>query len=195
MYSRQIEILKQKADNYAVNIQSPRLKPSDIITFLRTTYAPAMGYVVPCLAVDEEELHPIQTRIMPAVLQKLGLSSKTPVPIRHGPTDMGGLALYDVRTEMGIAQLKVLRNAIYNNSEVGKMIIISLKYSQIEAGIQQNLLEHPDITIPYLTPTWTTSLRQFLFQHNLAVTITDRLVIKLHYATHKNATPIKTRST
>jgi hypothetical protein len=178
-YSKQIEILQQKADTFAARIQSPRIKPVDVITFLRTTYAPAMGYVLPCLAVDEEELQPVQSKIMSAVLQKMGFSSKTPVPLRHGRSDMGGLALYDVRTEMGVAQLKLVRNAIYNNSEVGKMIIISLKYSQIEAGIRQQLLEHPAINIPYLTPTWITSLRQFLFQHNLTVTITNGLEIHL----------------
>jgi hypothetical protein len=58
-YTQQIKILKHKADSYASSIQSPRLKPADIVTFLRTTYAPAMGYVLPCLAVDEEELHQV----------------------------------------------------------------------------------------------------------------------------------------
>ena len=176
-YSQQIEILKRKADNYAIRLQSPRITPADVVTFLRTTYAPAMGYVLPCIAVDEDELHPIQAKLMTTALQKLGLSSKTPVALRHGPTDMGGLGLYDLRTEMGVAQLKLIRNAIYNNSEVGKMIIISIKYSQIEAGIKDHILEHPSIDISYLTATWITSVRQFLFLHNLSLTITDSLNI------------------
>jgi hypothetical protein len=136
-----------------------------------------MGYVLPCIAADEEELLPIQSKIMAAALQKMGLSSKTPLALRHGPVDMGGLGLYDVRTEMGIAQLKIIRNAIYNNSEVGKLIIISIKYSQIEAGIKEHILEHPSIAIPYMTATWITSVRQFLYLHNLTLTITDSLKI------------------
>ena len=89
-YKQQIQILKQKADIYATRIQSPRMRPSDVITFMRTTYAPAMAYVLPCLAIDEEELYPVQSTLLSVVLQKLGLSSKTPVPLRHGPVDMGG---------------------------------------------------------------------------------------------------------
>jgi hypothetical protein len=70
----------------------------DVATFVRTTYAPAMGYVLPCIAANEEELHPIQTKA--AALQKMGLSSKTLVALGHGPIDiMQGLGLYAPKWE------------------------------------------------------------------------------------------------
>jgi hypothetical protein len=119
------------------------------------------------------------------VLQRLGLSSKTPVSLRHGPADMEGLDIHDLRTEIGIAQLRIIRNAIFKKSEVGKMIILSIKYSQIEAGIREHLLERPDIEISYLTPTWITSVRQYLFQHNLSLTLTDSLDIIFQGSTDK----------
>ncbi len=74
----------------------------------------------------------------------------------------------DLRTKIGIAQLKLLRNAVVANTEVGKMILISLKYTQIESGILQrsHLKEHPGIFLPaYITPTWLMSMRQYLYQH------------------------------
>jgi hypothetical protein len=129
------------------------------------------------LAVDEEELHSVQSKILAAVLQKYGISSKTPIPLRHGPLDMGGLDLPDLRTEMGIAQLKLLRNAVFAKTEVGKLILLSLKYSQIEAGISQPLMEHPEIPMSYISPTWLLSLRQYMYQHNLALTFSDQLHI------------------
>ena len=152
-FTSQIRLLKQKADSFASRLQSPRLKARDIVTFLRTTYGPAMGYVLPCLATNEEALHQVQSNLLAVVLQRLGLSSKTPTPLRHGPRDMGGLALPDLRTEMGISQLKLMRNAIWSGTEVGKMLILSLKYSQIEAGIKEPLLEKPGIPVNYLTST------------------------------------------
>jgi hypothetical protein len=57
------------------------------------------------------------------------------------------------------------------------MMLISIKYSQIEAGIKEQVLQHPSISIPYLTATWITSVRQFLFQHNMSLTITDCLQV------------------
>jgi hypothetical protein len=112
-FSHQIALLKRKADTFANRLYSPRLTSKDIITFLRTTYVPAMGYVLPSLAVDEEALHTVQSQLLAVVLRRLGMSSKTPIPLRHGPSEMGGLELPDLRTEMGISQLKLMRNAIF----------------------------------------------------------------------------------
>jgi hypothetical protein len=51
------------------------------------------------------------------------------------------------------------------------------KHLQQEAGIGEPLLEFPDIYIPYLTPTWLTSIRQYMSNHNLTVSITDVLTL------------------
>ena len=64
-------------------------------------------------------------------------------------------------------------------SSIGKMILINLHYSQLEAGIGEPLLEHPTISLSYLTPIWITSIRQFLYQHNLQLTLTDAPTLSL----------------
>jgi hypothetical protein len=55
----------------------------------------------------------------------------------------------------------------------------NVKYSQIESGLSELLLDHPAKHIPYLTLTWITSIRQFMFVHNLRITLTDSLKICL----------------
>ncbi len=82
--------------------------------------------------------------------------------IRHGPAEFGGLELLDLRTELGIAQIELLRDAILTGKETGKLVQLSLQHSQREAGSTTPLLEHPDIPIVYLSPTWLMSLRQYL---------------------------------
>ena len=106
-FSDQIHILKDKADQFAIRLQSPKLTPRDIMTFHKTTYAPSMRYVLPTLVLDEEELAPVQSQILASILQKLGYSSKLPTSIRHGPVELGGLNLIDLRTELGISTIKV----------------------------------------------------------------------------------------
>ena len=140
---------------------------------------PAMRYSLPAIAIDEEELESIQTRILPSIVQKLGMSSKLPTAVRHGPTTMGGLGLMDIRTECGIEMIKYFWHQVYRKSEVGELLLIQLKALQVEAGIQQPLLEFPSLEIPYLTPTWVLSMRQFLSNHNLTITVTDELRIPL----------------
>ena len=81
-----------------------------------------MRYSLAALAVDEQALSGIQTRIMKSLLQKKGYSSKIPTSIRHGPIEMGSLGLYDLRTEAGLEAIKFFRNSVYENSETGNLL-------------------------------------------------------------------------
>ena len=108
----------------------------------------------------------------------MGASTTTPYPIRHGPPELGGLNIIDLRTETGIARIKFLRSAIYGDSEAGRLLLLSIKSTQLEAGIEDNILSHPHIPLPYLTDTWITSLRQFLSKHFIRIDITDTLNIR-----------------
>ena len=99
--------------------------------------------------------------------------------IRHGPKELGGLALMDLRTEFGISTIKYMRKAMRSGTEAGKLMILNVKYTKIEAGIKDSILEHPSIHLPYLTPTWITSIRQFLFQHNMKISLTDIIAIQI----------------
>ncbi|KAI2498976.1 hypothetical protein MHU86_15539 [Fragilaria crotonensis] len=136
-----------------------------------------MRYSLPAIAIDEEELDSIQTSIIPAIVQKLGLSSKLPTAIRYGPISMG-LGLMDIRTECGIEMIKYFRHHVYCKTQVGELLTIQLKTMQLEAGIPQPLLEFPGLKISYLTPTWISSLRQFLSNHNLTVSVSDALQLE-----------------
>ena len=143
-------------------------------------YEPAMSYYsLPALAVDSSELATIQSNVLAIMLQKLGISSKLPTAIRHGPVDVGGVALTDLRTETGIEAIKLLRNNVYANIEVGKLLQLNMSYSQREAGIGYPLLERLTTYISYLTPTWITSVRHFLSLHCLTITCTDQPPVRL----------------
>ena len=117
-FSTQLQILKKKADTYAHSLRSPRLTPQDIQTFHRTTYGPSMRYVLPALALDKEELTSVQAKALASMLNELGHSSTLPTEIRHGPVEMGGLALLDLCTEIGIFQLKYLHDSVFSDSEL-----------------------------------------------------------------------------
>ncbi|KAI2513280.1 hypothetical protein MHU86_1051 [Fragilaria crotonensis] len=116
-FSDHIEKLRSKADAYATRIKSPRLTANDIRIFHRSIYIPSMRYSLPALAVDEEALSQVQTKVVQSMLQRMHVSSTIPTSVRHGPIELGGLGLYDLRTEYGIETLKALRNALYSDSK------------------------------------------------------------------------------
>ena len=162
----------------ASRIKSSRLSSENTNTFLRTMYAPSMMDSLPAVSADEENFSAVQLSMIAVALQKMGASKSTPTAIRHGPMELGGLNIIDLRTELGISTIKFMRTAIYTGSEAGRLLIISLKYTQLEAGVSLQLLENPGKNIPYITPTWITSIRQFIYQHNITINITDTLQIR-----------------
>ena len=174
-----VKFLQQKADTFAHRIMSPRLFSGDVRIFHRTTYIPSMRYGLAAVALDKEILGRVQSKVVQSILRKLQVQSTIPTAIRHGPAEFGSLDIYDLCTEAGLEALQFLRDALYSGSENGKLIRLNLRYSQIEAGIGQSLLANPGIYLSYLTPTWLLSLRQFLYCHNISVTVSDDHVIPL----------------
>ncbi|KAI2497472.1 hypothetical protein MHU86_17022 [Fragilaria crotonensis] len=93
-------------------------------------------------------------------------------------TDKGSRISSPKDEQMGIEQLKFLRNAIFSNSSAGRLILLNLQYLQLEAGIAEGLLANPGIEVLYLTPSWLISVRDFLATHNMLVTLTDQPTIQ-----------------
>lgn len=172
-FSEHLQALRKKADDFSRRILSPRLTEADVEIFHRSIYIPSMRYSLAAIAADEESLAFVQTKVVKSILQKLHISSTIPTSLRHGPIELGGLGLYDLRTEVGIEAIKFLRNSLYGDSEAGNLIRLNLQYSQREAGVGFHLLEHPKEYISYLTPSWILSIRQFLANNNMSITVSD----------------------
>jgi hypothetical protein len=100
---------------------------------------------------------------------------------------MCGHDLINAQTEMGVLQSKHFKDLTYSDNESGKMMILNVKYIHLGSGLSKPPLENPWVYISYLTPTWTTALRQFLLQHNHQNTLTDTLRI-LHRGQHDQCT-------
>lgn len=135
-------------DTFAARLLSPKIGATEALIFHRSIYIPTMRYGLSAISASEEEMAGIQSKVLSSILRKLHVSRHLLTSIRHGPIEIGGLALYDMRTEIGIENIKFLRNAIYSHSSAGQLILLNLQYLQLEAGIGDGLLEQPQISIP-----------------------------------------------
>ena len=110
-------------------------------------------------------------RSLDAILVRQGFNHCFPHRITHRPQAWGGLGILDIKTEGGLSQMKEFHHALYGDSEPGKLMMYSLKYSQMESGLGLHLLQDPNDFISWLTPTWLMLLRQFLYNHNITNTL------------------------
>ena len=179
-----VRFLKKKTDTFALRILSPRLTAADVRIFHRSTYVLSMRYGLAAVALDEEALGQVQSKVVQSILKKCHVQSTIPTSVRHGPAEFGGLDIYDLRTEAGLEAIKFFRDSIYSGSENGKRLRMNLRYSQLESGIGQPLLEYLGIYLSYLTPTWLMPLRQYLYCHNLSITVTSEQGLELKEGPH-----------
>ena len=95
------------------------------------------------IVADEESLSSVHSKVIKSILQKMHVSSMIPTSIYHGPMEMGGLGLYDLRTEAGLEALNFFLNALFTNSEAGNLIRQHLQYSQRESEVGYHLMSYP----------------------------------------------------
>jgi hypothetical protein len=120
-----------------------------------------MTCTLPALACDEEASQQVQSAILPTLLNQLGVHSKYPTAPGHAPNTYAGHNIADLGTESGVYLLKALRDSVFSNTEHGRMMITSIKTSQLESGLNLPLLLNPVTLVSYLTSTWITTIRQY----------------------------------
>ena len=116
------KFLQSKADSFAHRLLSPRLSSEDVRIFHRSTYIPSMRYGLSAIALDEELLGQVQSKVVQSILKKWNVQSTIPTAIKHGPAEYGGLDIFDLRTEAGMEAINFLRDSVYTGSENGKLL-------------------------------------------------------------------------
>ena len=173
------QILISKCDTLANRLQSSRLSRSLSMLYYRTTFLPTIGYSLSVTSMTDTELQQVQTLMNQVTLNKLGYNRNYPRAAAFAPIQEFGSGLHDIRLEQGLAQIQALLNYIGTGHKVGKLMIISYRTLQIEAGVHFELLAQPQTPLSYLTPCWFTSLRYFCGKHNIAITVKENQVPRL----------------
>jgi hypothetical protein len=171
----QLKQLRLKAQAMAAGIARARLTPQQARTWHDCYYFRSVGFPLPTLATDEENLDSVQRPAIAPLLQQLGYNRHMPREVVFGPKALGGINLFDLKTAYGVEALLFFQESVFRRDDVGTAALISLQTSQLEAGIQTPLLQDTSVHVPYLTPTWILSIRQFMYNHHLSLQVTESL--------------------
>jgi hypothetical protein len=170
-YQKEGEFLLNKANQYANRLSMSKLSEMDIFIFHCSTYVPSMTYSLPVMMFDPKTLNKIQWRAIQAILNKLGVNKSFPRRVAFGPKDLCGMALMDMSVEQGLWQVQNYTDHLFSCNSVGNMILIALRSLQLESGCGSHLLEKPSDWVPYITPCWLTSIREFLSRSKITIKV------------------------
>jgi len=167
----QINYLRSEANKTASLIATSKLTKTESLLAYKTFWIPSVTYSLGTTTMTKAELRSIQSQATSSFLQKMGFNKHYPRAVSFGPECMGGLGLKDLYVEQGVSAIMLLMGHLYYNTEPGKMIRIALDNLQMEAGTSDNLLYDPTPSLPYISHSWLTTIRDFLREHQLQLQI------------------------
>lgn len=168
--------MRQKFDGIARRLGQSRLSPALTRVYYNAFYIPAATYSLPVTSMTDIELHQIQSKMTAATLNKLGYNRHYPHVVAYASQLFFGCGLLDLRLAQGLAHVQAILDYIGTDHKVGRVMLISLRNLQTEAGVSFDLLHHPQTELPYLTPCWMTDLRSFCAQTTVSIRIKSNRV-------------------
>ena len=170
--------LLTKGRMYAKQLRSYKILPSSTQTSVRAIYLPRMGYTLPICSFTRQELNKIQSAPVNAILQSLGYNCHMPRAVVYGPIRLGGISIPGLYVIQGMEQTIKIIQHVRHRSSLGHMILITLEWSQLVAGVSYNLLQRTSTKIPHMTGSWLQSLRSFLAKSDLTLEIPSLQTIR-----------------
>jgi len=172
-WEEELRRMTKKSDKYARLTMSHRHRHCYANLSHRFIWAPQQTYSLPITSIPLKSLESIQKHARQASLSKMGYNQHFPKAAVYGPLSCGGLNMVILMVEQIIRGLANLHHHLYAQDSISNMIRISIRASQLESGIIEDVMMHPGIKISYLTPTWITNKRQFMAQHDLRLEISN----------------------
>ena len=135
--------MRFKFDSMARQLQKSAMSAAHSRMHYNTFYLPAVRYSLPVTSMTTTELHRVQSLMTAVTLNKLGYNRHFPHAVAFAPATVFGVGLVDLRIEQGLSQVQSLLNYIGTNHNVGRVMLISIRHLQVEAGVSVDLLQHP----------------------------------------------------
>ena len=82
-----------------------------------------------------QQCQKIQAKYLPTFLSCMGINRTMATAVRHGTLHLRGFNVFNLEMEQGVMKTKMVLSHLQWNNEVGKMLQISCKHLQLQAGV------------------------------------------------------------
>ena len=126
----------------------------------RTIWKMMIQYPLGATCFTRKQCMAIQAKYLPTFLSKMGINRTTSTAVRHGPMTLGGTEIFNLHTEQGVQQTKMVLAHLQKNDEIGTMLSISMDHLQLQAGVPWPVLSQPGhqqrkyVDCCYLSQLW-----------------------------------------
>jgi hypothetical protein len=178
-FSHHAKLMKSKFASMARRLRQSHLPTGLSRAFYQSFYVPSVKYSLPVTSMHVRELHAVQSKMTASILNALGYNQHYPHSVVFAPQHVFGVGLYDLRIEQGLAQIQALLDYVGTAHKIGKVMLISLRQLQAEAGVSFDLFRIPTTPVCFLTDCWLVGVRNFCSLHGISLSIRNNRVPQL----------------
>ena len=171
------ELLKM-ANDWKQKVEYSNLSGADRILSFETVLRMQIRYRLVAISLEYNECERINKVIHPILLHAYGTHKKFPRILLESGDQYGGFKIrhfYDIHL---FEKIKFFTYHIRANDDTGKLMITSMRYTQIQLGIRKMFLNTDfDIYGERSFPTWITHIWEYMSTRALEVDLNVRIVL------------------
>ena len=190
------EFTKDLVHKWSSRVKSSRLNSSQILKSYETVLKRQLLYRSVATSFSHRQCDSLMKLINPILLHAANLNEHFPRSIMEAGEEYAGFNwahLYDMHCQ---EKLQFLMMHLRKKDTTGKLLQISMKFTQLQLGVESNFLSLDYDDYSYLCQTtWLTHLWEYVSSRGLDVTLTDALAITKRSSSDKFIMDILHKST
>ena len=164
------------AKEWRSRTKSSNLRPDRILHAYNTGLLQKIKYRLPMYSLSMEQCENVMKIIRPTLLHCMKLQATFPKIIMEADDEYMGLNVTHIYDIMGMEKLKFLIMHVRRNDITGRLLMISMKYTQLEVGSKRLFFNLNYSKWGYLaTWTWLTHLWQYMDVGGMEMTLNEQV--------------------
>jgi hypothetical protein len=168
---QQHEKLKNKAGEHTRKLACSAMSPKCAWVHYTAVFQSSVGYPLSMCHLSLHQLHELQKKYIPTLMNKLGIARTHAHVLVFGPRAYGGIGCNDLRIEQGLDAVQNLMRQLRTPGYGKQLATIFLRTFQHASGLSLPLLQYPSIRAPHLEGHYYVHIRRFLMKHKASLEI------------------------
>jgi hypothetical protein len=168
---QQHEKLMKTAGGHNRKLTCSAMSPKCAWVHYSAVFQSSVGYPLSMCHLSQHQLHDLQKKYIPTLMNKLGIARTHAHVLVFGPRAYGGIGCNDLRIEQGLDAVQNMIRQLRTPGYGKQLATIFLRTFQNASGLSLPLLQYPDIRAPHLEGHYYVHIRRFLAKHNASLEI------------------------
>ena len=162
----QHKLLLKRQSSHVRRLVCSAMSPRCAWVHYTAVFLSSIGYPLGMCHMSPPQLHSLQQKYIPVLLNKIGIIRTHPHSLVFGTRAYGGIGCSDLRIEQGLAAIENIVRQLRTPGYGKDIATVFLKWFQHSSGLSQPLLQYPKVRAPHLEGYYYSNMRRFLAKYS-----------------------------